>query len=100
MPRAFGGKLSDPPSTLGRMPDFRPFAQLTAPKVDLHRAMMGKLVPAERWFVVHLCPEDVHEELDADLTTVSDALVRLKHGAVSGPCCAPLVGTSGQPARP
>lgn len=60
------------------MPDFQPFAHLTAPNVDLYRAVMGAFVRAKRRFVVHLRPEDVHEELDADLAAVSDALGRLK----------------------
>ncbi len=60
------------------MPDFQPFAHLTAPNVDLYRAVMGAFVRAKRRFVVHLRPEDVHEELDADLAAVTDALGRLK----------------------
>ncbi len=71
-------KLSDPPGTLARMPDYQPFAHLTTPNADLYRAVMGAFVRAKRRFVVHLRPEDVHEELDADLTAVSDALGRLK----------------------
>lgn len=60
------------------MPDFQPFAHLTAPNVDLYRAVMGEFVRAKRRFVVHLRPEDVHEELDADLGAVTDALGKLK----------------------
>src|SRR5688572_8313847 len=60
------------------MPDFQPFAHLTTPNADLYRAVMGAFVRAKRRFVVHLRPEDVHEELDADITAVADALSRLK----------------------
>ncbi len=60
------------------MPDFQPFAHLTTPNADLYRAVMGSFVRAKRRFVVHLRPEDVHEELDADLAAVADALGRLK----------------------
>ncbi|MFC3896492.1 TIGR02677 family protein [Lentzea rhizosphaerae] len=58
------------------MPDYQPFAHLTAPNVDLYRAVMGEFVRAKRRFVVHLRPEDL--ELEADLAAVTDALGRLK----------------------
>lgn len=59
------------------MPDFQPFAHLTTPNADLYRAVMGAFVRAKRRFVVHLRPEDLHEELDADITAVTDALSKL-----------------------
>nr|QEO75055.1 hypothetical protein [uncultured bacterium] len=60
------------------MPDFQPFAHLTTPNAALYRAVMGTFVRAKRRFVVHLRPEDVQEELAADLNAVSDALDKLK----------------------
>ncbi|GAA3676723.1 hypothetical protein GCM10022267_74520 [Lentzea roselyniae] len=60
------------------MPDYQPFAHLTTPNADLYRAVMGAFVRAKRRFVVHLRPEDVQEELNADLGAVADALGRLK----------------------
>lgn len=59
--------------------DFRPFAHLTAPNVELYRRIMGTFVQAKRRFTVHLRPEDVLDALDGgpDLPTITDVLARL-----------------------
>ena len=69
---------------VGTMPGsrFDPFAHLTAPNVELYRAVMRAFVAAKRRFVVHLRPEDVHEAVASALPTVgveavADALERL-----------------------
>ncbi len=59
--------------------DFRPFAHLTTPNVDLYREIMDVFVAAKRRFTVHLRPEDVHEAIPRhDPTVVAEALGRLK----------------------
>ena len=61
---------------------FDPFAHLTAPNVQLYRAVMGAFVAAKRRFVVHLRPEDVHEAVASvspavRVEAVADALGQL-----------------------
>jgi uncharacterized protein (TIGR02677 family) len=59
--------------------EFDPFSHLTAPNADLYRQIMSAFVAAKQRFVVHLRPEDVHEQLaacgsGATLEAVADGL--------------------------
>jgi len=66
---------------------FRPFAHVTAEKVELYRAVMGAFVRAKQRFGVHLRPEDVHDALAAggagrpdprpDVAEITDGLNKL-----------------------
>ncbi|MGW6930706.1 DUF2397 family protein [Lentzea sp. NPDC054927] len=62
-----------------------PFAHLTAPNVDLYRAVMGAFVRAKRWFVVHLRPE----ELDLDLAVVCCTALAPRGLGIGGSDAAP-----------
>lgn len=43
-----------------------PFAHVNADKAPLYRAVMQVFVAAKRRFLVHLRPEDVHEQLSVE----------------------------------
>lgn len=60
------------------VPEFGAFAHVTAPGAAHYRRVMGAFVQAKRRFVVHLRPEDVHDEVGGELSAITPALEQLR----------------------
>ncbi len=58
--------------------DYTPFSYVTAEKAELYRRVMRVFVEAKSHFLVHLRPEDVHQQVgETELASVQSALTQL-----------------------